>query len=157
VRCRKADARVDRLIPLPEWLCRDLAALLAARAESRGSSLASHEHTSVNAHGHPVNRDTFRAKIIRPALRATSLDEQFRTYDFRHLHASMLIDDGANPLAVAQRMGHADASVTLRVYGHRFKGVQEPLTTSIDTRRQAAAEAIKPSPVVNLKTRRRRA
>ena len=55
--------------------------------------------------------------------------------------ASLLIDDGANVLAVAQRMGHADPSVTLRVYGHLFEGVQEELTERLDRRRQAVARA----------------
>ncbi len=60
----------------------------------------------VNRHGRPVNRDGFRARVVRPALRAAGLPESLRTYDIRHSHASLLIDDGANVLAVAQRMGH---------------------------------------------------
>ena len=71
-------------------------------------------------------------------MRAAGLPENFRTYDIRHTHTSLLIDDGANVLAVAQRMGHTDPSVTLRVYGHLFEGAQEELTQRLDRRRQAA-------------------
>jgi integrase len=70
--------------------------------------------------------------VIRPALRAAGLPETLRTYDIRHSHASLLIDQGANPLAVAQRMGHTDPAVTLRVYGHLFAGAQEELTNRLD-------------------------
>jgi hypothetical protein len=70
--------------------------------------------------------------VIRPALVAAGLPESTRTYDLRHGHASMLIDLGANVLAVAQRMGHSDPSVTLREYGHLFAGAQEQLSQQLD-------------------------
>ena len=130
----------QRTIPIPEWLCRDLAADLAQR-----SPVSPHEPLIVNKQGRPVNRDSFRAKVVRPALRAAGLPEDFRTYDIRHTHASLLIDDGANVLAVAQRMGHSDPSVTLRVYGHLFEGVQEELTDRLDRRRQSVAPNGRPT------------
>jgi integrase len=135
----KSDAG-QRSIPIPEWLCEQLAADLARRVAVRRR-----DPLIVNVHGHPVNRDTFRAKVVRPALRAAGLPDEFRTYDIRHTHASLLIDDGANVLAVAQRMGHTDPSVTLRVYGHLFEGVQEELTERLDRRRQACPP---PAPAV---------
>lgn len=67
-----------------------------------------------------------------PALRAAGLPEALRTYDIRHSHASLLIEQGANLLAIAQRMGHTDPAVTLRVYGHLFAGVQEDLTRRLE-------------------------
>ena len=80
---------------------------------------------------------------------------QARTYDIRHTHASLLIDDGANVLAVAQRMGHTDPGVTPRVYGHLFEGVQEELTERLDLRRRAATRVGSPpqAPVVELHRR----
>lgn len=38
----------------------------------------------------------------------------------RHFHASMLINDGANPKDVQVEMGHADIQMTYNVYGHLF-------------------------------------
>jgi integrase len=125
----------ERTIPIPRWLCDDLGDMLASRDQ-----VSRTDHLFVNQQGRPVNRDTFRAKIIRPALRRAGLPEDFRTYDFRHSHASQLIDAGANPLAVAQRMGHSDPSVTLRVYGHLFEGVQAQLTERLEASRQAAGQ-----------------
>lgn len=145
----KSDAG-QRAIPIPQWLCEDLAAHLASRAPVRR-----HDPLIVNKHGRPINRDTFRAKVVRPALRAAGLPEEFRTYDIRHTHASLLIDDGANVLAVAQRMGHTDPSVTLRVYGHLFEGAQEELTDRLDRRRHAPAPIGEPeAAVIPIPTRR---
>ncbi|MGD0379705.1 MAG: tyrosine-type recombinase/integrase [Acidimicrobiales bacterium] len=82
-----------------------------------------------------------REKVIRPALVAAGLPETIRTYDLRHSHASLLIDVGANVLAVSQRMGHSDPAVTLREYGHLFEGVQAHLTQQLDGLRMATAKS----------------
>ena len=71
------------------------------------------------------------------------------------MHASLLIDDGANVLAVAQRMGHSDPSVTLRVYGHLFEGVQQELTDRLDRRRQSVSRTTEPPSASVLELRRR--
>lgn len=146
----KSDAG-QRVIPLPRWLCEDLAAMLAAR----GAPLAADAPLFVNKDGRALNRDTFRARIVRPALRAAGLPDNFRTYDFRHTHASLLIDDGANVLAIAERMGHTDPAITLRTYGHLFKGAQEQLTERLEQRRQAAGPAAPVAPVVELRRGRK--
>jgi integrase len=54
-----------------------------------------------------------------------------------------LIDLGANPLAIAQRMGHSDPSITLPVYGHLFKGTQARLSEQLDALREATANSHK--------------
>jgi integrase len=37
-------------------------------------------------------------------------------HSFRHCHASLLIDTGANPKVAQQQMRHADARITLEAY-----------------------------------------
>lgn len=51
--------------------------------------------------------------------------KQIRIHDLRHSHASFLINSGANILAVADRMGHADSQITLSTYAHFFKEDKE--------------------------------
>jgi integrase len=150
----KTDAG-DRSIPIPDWLCADVAAMLAARKERRGSPIELEEHLFQTRYGNPLNRDKFRQDVIRPALRAAGLDEKIRTYDLRHSHASLLIDQGANVLAVAQRMGHSDPAMSLRVYGHLFEGVQERLTEQLDELRAATAVETKRGNVVDIDDRRK--
>jgi len=114
------------------------------------------EYLFVRPMGGPLQRDKFRQQVIRPALRAAGLSETLRTYDLRHSHASLLIDRGANVLAVAQRMGHSDPSITLRVYGHLFAGVQESLTAELDELRKATEPpALERGTVVPIDQRRR--
>jgi integrase len=48
-----------------------------------------------------------RLKIARAGMHA-----------FRHCHASLLMDVGANPTVTRTQMRHSDARITLEVYGH---------------------------------------
>lgn len=41
-----------------------------------------------------------------------------RFHDLRHVHATLLLQDGEPVHVVAERLGHADPSMTLRVYAH---------------------------------------
>jgi integrase len=54
-----------------------------------------------------------------------------RVHDLRHFHATTLISQGVDVVTVAQRLGHKNPAVTLRVYSH-------PITAAD----QAAAETI---------------
>ena len=141
----KTDAG-DRTIPLPEWLCDDLAVMLAGRKEINRDSFLFQRDTATRS-----TATTSREDVILPALRAAGLPETIRTYDLRHSHASLLIDLGANPLALAQRMGHSDAAFTLRVYGHLFEGAQKALSEKLDALREATANAPEIGELIKLK------
>lgn len=151
----KTDAG-DRVLPIPEWLCEDLAEVLAVRAEGRGVPVAPDEYMflSIKELG-PIRVADLRRWVIRPALEVAGLPADFRTYDLRHTHASLLIELGANPLKVAHRMGHTDPAVTLRVYGHLFDDAQEGLTNAIDELREKTKPVAKRGNVISLDYRRR--
>jgi integrase len=144
----KTDAG-DRTVPIPGWLCDDLAKMLVTRGDAdRDGWLFQTRQRN------PIHRDHFRESVVLPALRAAGLPTSIRTYDLRHSHASLLIDLGASPLAVAQRMGHSDAAFTLRVYGHLFEGVQAKLSDQLDALREATANSPAMGAIVNLDARR---
>jgi integrase len=150
----KTDAG-DRMLPLPADLCDDLAAMLAGRAERLGRPIELDEPLFESVQGDkPLRTPALRRHIILPALRAAGLPESLRTYDLRHTHASLLIDQGANVLEVAQRMGHTDPTVTLRVYGHLFDGAQDRLTATLDDLRKRTAQGAQDRIVVSLAERR---
>jgi integrase len=46
---------------------------------------------------------------------------QFRFHDLRHLSATEMVGAGMDVRTVASRLGHADPSVTLRVYAHALE------------------------------------
>jgi len=66
----------------------------------------------------------------------------------------LLIELGANPLAVAAGRGHTKPNVTLAVYGHLFEGAQAKLTDQLDALREATANAPEKGAVINLDARR---
>lgn len=134
----------DRVLPVGEALCEDLAMMLADRAQRRGTAIDPDEPLFESLHGgEPLRPSALRRNIMRPALRAAGLPETLRTYDLRHTHASLLIAEGADPLALAQRMGHTDPAITLRLYGHLFEGAQQSLTDKLDAlRNRTSAPAV---------------
>lgn len=46
--------------------------------------------------------------------------KQIRLHDLRHSHASLLIELGFSPLAIADRLGHEKVETTLNTYSHLF-------------------------------------
>lgn len=45
---------------------------------------------------------------------------KLRSHDLRHTFASMLIREGADVVFVSRQLGHANPSITLRIYAHLF-------------------------------------
>jgi len=48
-------------------------------------------------------------------------------HDLRHSHASILINKGANIIAVSKRLGHSSVEITLKVYTHLMKESEDKL------------------------------
>ncbi len=46
--------------------------------------------------------------------------KKIRLHDIRHSHASLLIELGFSPLAIADRLGHEKVETTLNTYSHLF-------------------------------------
>lgn len=63
----------------------------------------------------PERPSTWSGRFIR-LKKATGVD--MRLHDFRHLHASVLLDSGMKVGDVSARLGHARTSTTQDVYGH---------------------------------------
>ena len=77
------------------------------------------------------NENGFVCGYYRP-LRDTAIENEnkkyaamsgvkkIRIHDFRHSHASLLINAGINALEVAHRLGHSTVDQTLKTYSHLF-------------------------------------
>jgi integrase len=57
---------------------------------------------------------------------------QVTMHDLRHFYASALIRAGLNPKVVAERLGHANASMTLNVYAHLWPDDEDRSRQAID-------------------------
>jgi integrase len=62
-----------------------------------------------------------RAQIEYPELK------RIKMHDLRHSHASILINKGANIIAVSKRLGHSSVEITLKVYTHLMKESEDKL------------------------------
>lgn len=49
-------------------------------------------------------------------------------HSLRHTGAAIMIDQGADPITIQRRLGHADISTTLRLYGHLLPEKDDLLT-----------------------------
>lgn len=79
-----------------------------------------HAHNIVEHDFHPT---CARAKVPR-----------VRFHDLRHLHASHLARAGVPVKVVQERLGHASAAFTLKVYQHTFAGQQDEAARALEER-----------------------
>ncbi|NLC79476.1 MAG: site-specific integrase [Ruminococcaceae bacterium] len=69
-------------------------------------------------------RDTSVDKTNRKFAKAAGV-KHIRIHDFRHSHASLLINNNINVLEVSRRLGHAKVEETLNTYSHFFPKEKE--------------------------------
>ncbi|PEV78779.1 tyrosine-type recombinase/integrase [Bacillus cereus] len=91
------------------------------------------EHATLTA---PVKNDYVVFGEFYNSIATSTLDERYKKYvatagvkkillhEFRHSHASYLINKGVSPLVVAQRLGHSDVATTLNTYSHLYPSKQ---------------------------------
>lgn len=91
------------------------------------------EHATLTA---PVKNDYVVFGEFYESIATSTLDERYNRYisiagvkrillhEFRHSHASYLINKGVSPLVVAQRLGHSDVATTLNTYSHLYPSKQ---------------------------------
>ena len=58
--------------------------------------------------------------------------EKIRIHDFRHSHASFLIENGASIVLVAKRLGHTSTEQTLNTYAHLFPNSESELIDKLE-------------------------
>jgi integrase len=65
-----------------------------------------------------------------PALRRAKLPK-IRFHNLRHTYASLLIDQGENPKYIQTQLGHSSIQLTMDVYGHLMKDVNQEAATRL--------------------------
>jgi integrase len=84
----------------------------------------------------PPNRLTRR---WQDACRALDLP-RVSVQALRHTHASALIAAGLDVVAISRRLGHANPTVTLNIYGHLFKKDDSGAATAIEAALRTRSE-----------------
>ena len=72
--------------------------------------------------------------------------KQIRIHDLRHSHASILLNNGVNVLAVSKRLGHANVTQTLDTYAHLMQETDEAMLKTIETIKSRSQYALSISP-----------
>jgi integrase len=67
----------------------------------------------------------------RAAREASGIDPSWRLHDLRHWSATVAIGHGHDVRTVANRLGHANAAMTLRVYAHALESADKDLATTL--------------------------
>lgn len=58
---------------------------------------------------------------------------QIRLHDFRHSHATLLLNQNISIMAISKRLGHADYSTTLNVYAHMLPDEEKRVLTTLES------------------------
>ena len=134
----KTKTRVVRTIPLDDRVMNSLLTQLGERDTLEGGVRVEHDnsYTStynpylscsccstsrfklifISEHGTPIDKDNLRKRQWYKLMRETSIDINLRLHDLRHLFASISLSKGIDVVTVSKFMGHADPSITLKVY-----------------------------------------
>jgi integrase len=100
-----------RRITLPTFLIKELKVWRLACPKGK------HDLVFPNLDGLPMSHTNLLQRGFYPALRRAGL-RKIRFHDLRHTFASLMISNGEDIVRVSRMLGHANASITLNVYGH---------------------------------------
>lgn len=114
-----------RTIPIGQVVVDELAAHLAAYP-AKGEQFVFRA-----SDGGPCTRNVFNASVWRPAVKRAGLPA-IGMHQLRHWYASVLIAAGHNPKAVAERLGHSNAAMTLNTYSHLFPADEDRTRQALD-------------------------
>lgn len=98
-----------RTVPVPQVVTKALAAHLTAYPSNRFLFTSRDEE--------PIVRTSFFYAAWRPATKTAGMPGM-GMHMMRHTYASTLISAGLSPRVVSERLGHANASLTLNTYSH---------------------------------------
>ncbi len=108
-----------RIIPIPAFLCEELASHLAEFGTGEQGLVFTDDR------GRPLRRNRFSESIWRPAAKAVGVPQGTVFHSLRHYYASLLIRHGESVTTVQHRLGHASAMETLDTYGHLWPDSEE--------------------------------
>ena len=84
-----------------------------------------------NKEGLPIVHTVMLRRYFWPALKKAGLP-RIRFHDLRHTYASLQIDRGQNIKYIQSQLGHADPTVTLNVYAHLMKPVNQEAAVGLE-------------------------
>ena len=77
-----------------------------------------------NGEGKPMNYSNMVNRHFKPAIKTAGVPD-IRFHDLRHTYASLMIEQGENLKYIQSQLGHSSPTVTLNVYSHLMKSVNQ--------------------------------
>src|SRR5215211_3330920 len=115
--------RSRRTVPLPSVVSE----ALARHIQEFGSG----SYLFAMRRGGPDNHQEYR-RIFALAVKRSGIPATSTTHDLRHHYASVLLAAGESVVAVAERLGHENATLVLTTYGHLLPDSEDRTRRAID-------------------------
>lgn len=100
-------------------------------SEKAGTRWQDHDLIFPTSTGSPTNPSNLYYRSFKLLLKDAELPS-IRFHDLRHTAASLMLNHGVPILIVSKRLGHAQPSITLDVYGHIMPNMQEEAASIMD-------------------------
>jgi len=108
--------------------------------EAHGDDYPDTPYLMVGPEGRPLHPDTITKRFNRLVDRAGV--RRIRLHDVRHTYATLALDNDQNVKLLSERIGHADTSITLKIYTHKSPGRDRALADHMGALIQAAIDAL---------------
>ncbi len=118
--------RSRRTVPLPAVVADALAAHLATYPPGPAGFLFT------TGAGTPCTHDSYATHAFGAASRRAGLPAGTTSHDLRHHYASVLLAAGESVVAVAERLGHENASLIVSTYGHLMPDSEDRTRRAVD-------------------------
>jgi integrase len=130
--------RSRRTVPLPRVVADALAAYLVSYPAAEDGTIFT------TGKGAPLGHVYYGHNLMRRAATEAGLPKGTTSHDLRHHYASVLLAAGESVVAVAERLGHEDASLVLSTYGHLMPDSDDRTRSAIDAAWGAARASCAP-------------
>jgi integrase len=139
IRSEPKTPRSKRSIPAPQVVLETLAEHLAHYPSGQDGSLFT------TTAGGPLGHMYYGHDLFRRAVASAGLPARTTSHDLRHHFASVLLAAGESVVAVAERLGHEDASLVLSTYGHLMPDSEDRTRRAVDAAWDAAGGSCAPN------------
>lgn len=147
-----------RTLPLPQWAANALAAHLAAFPAGHDVACVCPRNVDCSrvasgllfhvAAGTALDQDYYGRRVLYKAVTnanaAEELPKNTTSHDLRHHFASVLIAAGESVVAVAEWLGHENATLVLTTYGHLMPQSEDRMRKAIDAAYGLSADSCAP-------------
>lgn len=128
--------RSRRTLPLPQMVAEALAEHMRRWPPAEDGSFFTTKTGAVYRH------DYYGSQIFAAAVRRAELPEGTTSHDLRHHYASVLLAAGESVVAVAERLGHENATLVLSTYGHLMPDSEDRTRRAIDAAWSATSDGL---------------